>query len=748
MYFTFENKKLILSFAIFAMMIGDTHAQQSEKVTYDDHVKGILVARCSSCHNGQKREGDLDVTNYTNLMQGGGSGDVIQPQDSANSFLYQLITHEDSPEMPPSGTKIPDTEIQLIAKWIDLGALENKGSKALKAKPKFDMALSASPTAKPDVVPMPLRIPLEPVIQTARPSVVAVATSPWAPIAAVSSPKQILLYNTQSLELAGVLPIEEGLAHSLRFSRNGQLLLAGGGKDGASGKTFLFNVLTGERITTVGDELETVLAADISPNHELIAFGGPSKLVKILNTADGSLVFEIKKHTDWVTAMEFSPDGKYLATGDRNGGLHVWDAEAGSEVYGLKAHTKSITEISWRSDSLIVASASEDSTIRVWEMEKGSQVKGWGAHGQGVTSLEFQRDGHIVSCGRDKVAKVWDQAGKMIKQFGGLTDVAVAVSYCDETKRVLAADWAGQLKVWNASDAAVVGELAANPPKLAQRLANSQAQFNAASQKHTPIAQQVAMIKSNMDGIAKNLNAAKQTQQQMQLKLAETTKQFNATKQQFDSTQAQHTQWRKELDEKTKAKPLVKESHDKSVVAASALPNDPDLKNNVNLLANKMKQIDSRVTELNGLVQKSDQEKNTTKAQMDALAKTIAAANTEMATVSAQVTKLQGEFGAVTEKHKKEAAAAAAAWAEVQKAQQEVQRWTSDIQFISQLNSLDQQLQAKHQSVAEKQAVVEQAHQKLVQAQEVVNAAKNQRAAIENEAKAIQEQIQKLRAGK
>ena len=184
---------------------------------------------------------------------------------------------------------------------------------------------------------MPLRMPLEPVIKTARPSVLTIATSPWAPVAAVSSPKQILLYNMQSLELVGVLPMEEGVAHSLRFSRNGQLLLAGGGLDGASGKTVLFNVLTGERITVIGDELEAVLASDISANHELVAIGGPNKLVKILSTEDGSLIAEINKHTEWVTAIEFSPDGKYLASGDRNGGLHVWEADSGNEVFTLKA---------------------------------------------------------------------------------------------------------------------------------------------------------------------------------------------------------------------------------------------------------------------------------------------------------------------------------------------------------------------------------------------------------------------------
>ena len=112
---------LVVTVALASFDSNSTVAQETEKVTYDDHIKPILMNRCSTCHNPQKREGDVDVTNYTNLMLGGGSGEVISPQDASGSYLYKLITHEESPEMPPSGTKIPDAEIQKIAKWIDLG---------------------------------------------------------------------------------------------------------------------------------------------------------------------------------------------------------------------------------------------------------------------------------------------------------------------------------------------------------------------------------------------------------------------------------------------------------------------------------------------------------------------------------------------------------------------------------------------------------------------------------------------------
>ena len=71
------------------------------KITYDDHVKPILRQKCFSCHNPEKKSADLDVTNYTNLMQGGASGTVIEPGDSGSSYLYGLVSHAEEPYMPP-----------------------------------------------------------------------------------------------------------------------------------------------------------------------------------------------------------------------------------------------------------------------------------------------------------------------------------------------------------------------------------------------------------------------------------------------------------------------------------------------------------------------------------------------------------------------------------------------------------------------------------------------------------------------
>jgi chromosome segregation ATPase len=301
------------------------------------------------------------------------------------------------------------------------------------------------------------------------------------------------------------------------------------------------------------------------------------------------------------------------------------------------------------------------------------------------------------------------------------------------------------LRVWNAADAAPVGNLATNPPRLAERLAASQAELASANQKHEPLAQAVTTTQIALDGVGESLEEAKQTQVQMQSKLEVTEKQLAATKQQFESTQAQHAQWRKEMDEKNAAKPLIKESFEKATAAANSLPDDAELKTTVAALDAKVKQIDARVTELGSLVAKADQEKNTTKAQMDQLAKTLAETTTEMQTVTAQVTQLQGEFGTMSERLQTETQAAATAFAEVQKATQATQRWTSEIAFISQLKALEQQLKETEESIAAKQTVVDGAHQRLLEAQKVVDEAAKQKADVEKKALDLKQQMMKLR---
>lgn len=446
----------------------------AKKANFQDDVVPIFRARCASCHNPDKASADLDVMSYTQLLAGGASGEVIVAGDADSSRLFLLVTHAEEPKMPPKTGKIPDEEIQVIRQWIEGGILENAGSKAkIPNKPKVDLSLASAPTGKPDgPPPMPGDLLLENTLKTSRASAVtAIAASPWAPVIALAGQKQVLLYHGDTLELLGVLPFPEGSIHVLKFSRNGSLLLAGGGQGGKSGRVVVWSLADGKRVVEVGDdELDAVLAADISADQSQIALGGPGKLVKIYSTETGELLHSIKKHTDWIYTIEYSPDGVLLASGDRSGGLEVWEAHSGLEFYNLRGHSAAVTDVSWRGDSNVLASASEDASIRLWEMENGTQVKTWNAHGGGVQSVRYAHDGRLVSAGRDNLVKSWDGNGAQQLAFEPFSDLATRATFGHDGGRVFAGDWNGEVRVWNGADGARVGNLSTNPPTIAERI--------------------------------------------------------------------------------------------------------------------------------------------------------------------------------------------------------------------------------------------------------------------------------------
>lgn len=457
---------VVAGFALDGGLASGAEENADSKTTYTDHVRPVLREYCFSCHNQNKAQNDLKVDSYETLMAGGASGAVIEPGDLESSWLWALVSHSDEPAMPPNADKLPDDKLAVIRKWIEGGALKDSGSTAAaKKQPTMDLSLSAGAGKPEGPAVMPEALPKVPVVVSERAGAsTAIATSPWAPVAAVAGQHQIVLYHTDSAELLGILPFPEGLAYALRFSRSGALLIAGGGRAASMGLVVGFDVRTGQRVFQVGDELDAVLAADINENHTLIALGGPEKLVRVFNTADGAIAYDIHKHTDWVLAVEFSPDGVLLASGDRSAGLAVWEADTGREFHLLTGHQAAVTDVSWRADANMLASASEDGTVKLWDMNSGKAVQSINAHSGGVTALDFSKDGRLVSCGRDGLVRIWDMAGKKLQEFAGMKDLPLEVAVTHDGNRVIAGDFSGQTLVWNVADGKTAAEMPANPP--------------------------------------------------------------------------------------------------------------------------------------------------------------------------------------------------------------------------------------------------------------------------------------------
>jgi WD40 repeat protein/DNA repair exonuclease SbcCD ATPase subunit len=493
---------------LFAVLATSLHAE--DKVTYADHARAIMENKCFSCHNPDKKKGDLDLTSYAGVVTGGGSGVIVDAGNSGGSKLIGTITKKTEPFMPPEGAPLGEADIAVLKKWIDGGILDTSSSIARKStKPKVELTVASGsgkpsgPIAKPD------NILQEPVIVTPRTTAItAMAASPWTGLLAVAVPKQILLYDTDTRLLVGILPYTEGYARSLRFSRSGALLVMGGGKGGKFGQAVVWDVKTGKRITEVGKEFDTVMCADITSDHKKIAIGSPSKKVKVYDTATGEELYTIGRHTNWILGTAFSPDGILLATSDRDGNVFVWEAEGGGEFFLLGQHKGGAAiDLAWRSDSNILASCSRDGTIILWEMNEGKQLKTWTAHAGGVESVSFTPDGRLVSCGQDGLTRVWDMNGTKLSETASQGDIVSKTAALYDDKLCVTGNWRGELRFFDLKSGAEVGQASANPGLISTRIAQAEARIVELSNKIIPTKEAVkaaeVTAKAAADALAK-----------------------------------------------------------------------------------------------------------------------------------------------------------------------------------------------------------------------------------------------------
>lgn len=484
--------------------------EEQKKVTFDDDVAPIFRAKCGTCHNASDRRGGLALDDYATMLEGGASGDVVFGGDLESSYLWLLVNHESEPKMPPNSPKLPDAELSVIKTWIEQGILRNSGSKAKIAEPNPALAKVTVTMERPDgPPPMPAKYLGDPALVPPRAnSVTGLAVNPWSPVAAIAGHEQVMLYDLNLMAPLGALAYPEGTPQRVGFSQNGQLLFVGGGRGGQLGKVALFNVASGERIATIGNEYDACIATDLSPDLSLISVGTPKKVVHVYSSATGEQLYELTKHTDWATATKFSPDGVLLATADRAGGLVIWEADTGREFYVLAGHKESINGIAWRSDSNVVATAGDDDIVRLWEMNEGKEIKNFNGGVGDIADIEYTRDGLILVTGRSNTAKLFDAAGKQQAEFKGLPDDAMRVAYDHEGERVLAGDWSGRVFIWK-KDGTKLGELKTNEPGATTLLTSVKQSIDQQTKARDQLAAEVNKLNAELAKRAKAASDAK-----------------------------------------------------------------------------------------------------------------------------------------------------------------------------------------------------------------------------------------------
>src|SRR5262245_10152879 len=104
---------------------------QDRRIDFLRDVEPILRANCYQCHGAKKSSAQLRLDDKELAMKGGISGAVIIPGNSKDSRLMKRVLGEtDEARMPLGGATLKPSQIELIRKWIDQGALWPEGERA------------------------------------------------------------------------------------------------------------------------------------------------------------------------------------------------------------------------------------------------------------------------------------------------------------------------------------------------------------------------------------------------------------------------------------------------------------------------------------------------------------------------------------------------------------------------------------------------------------------------------------------
>ena len=425
---------------------------------YIDDILPIFKKHCLGCHNPDKRKADLDLSSHAAVLVGSSGGEVVKPGIPDTSPLFMSVDHhEDYDPMPPKKPKLTAAELKLIKGWIAGGLIESEGGKSQLREIKLNLTSGSS--AKPINPAWPKwESSVKPLAGF---PVLSMDRSPWVDLFAVGTYGKVFIFGKKESEFSaiGSLDFPEGNVNDLRFSQNGDLLLASGGLGAFDGKIALFDVKSGKRLSTMGKETDEILSSDLSSDHSKVALGTTSRMVKVLDANSGNLLYKIEKHTDWVTQVRFDPSGKFLASADRNGGIHVWESENGGIVYSLNEHKVRINSLSWRSDGKMLASGAEDGKYVLWDMKDGWPVRTSSPHSRkkttrysrntGILDLRFDHSGRFLTLGRDLSLQWWRADGTHLGAIRDFNKVNTCAVFAMSGDKAVGGDILGNLWLYD-----------------------------------------------------------------------------------------------------------------------------------------------------------------------------------------------------------------------------------------------------------------------------------------------------------
>jgi len=415
-------------------------------VSFSRHVAPILARRCVACHNTRSPGGRLNLDSFAAMGKGGESGDAFTSGNSHDSLMISMIRDG---SMPKEADPLVAEEIDVLARWIDVGAPLDAGIST--TSDLFDVMPEFAQPQPPEQY------------RTAIP-VTAVAFSPDGEQLTSSGYHEMLVWNANDGSLLRRISNLAERIHDIEYSADGSRIAVASGTPGQLGELKLFSAADGSLIRTLLRSRDSVFALAFSPDGTKLVCAGADRSITVINPETGEQLVRIEDHADWVMDINWSPNGQRLVSASRDKTCKVFDATTGNPVVTFPGHGEPVYTAAFLSDSNQVVSGGADKRLKVWQAGDAKDLRTIGGFGGDVFRVRVQAgDLLLTASGDGNVHQHKAADGAAVKKFSGHRDWVYTVAEHAGRKRLASGSYDGEVRVWNAEDGSTATAFTAVP---------------------------------------------------------------------------------------------------------------------------------------------------------------------------------------------------------------------------------------------------------------------------------------------
>jgi WD40 repeat protein len=162
---------------------------------------------------------------------------------------------------------------------------------------------------------------------------------------------------------------------SLAFSKDGSLLVAGGGTPARFGEIQFWDLPEAKLRHSVMLTGDTVFGVSLSPDSTRIAAGCTDNTVRIVDTATGKELNKMGAHENWVLGTVFGVDGKRVVSVGRDRSAKLTDAATGAFQENVNLLRGELAAVARHPSKDIVVIGGDDRIAYVYLMDRPKNMK-------------------------------------------------------------------------------------------------------------------------------------------------------------------------------------------------------------------------------------------------------------------------------------------------------------------------------------------------------------------------------------